>query len=343
MNIQNQEIEEIIASLGHLNDKFKNQTIAVFGCGGFLGHLFTKYFLAVGAKVVGMDNFIIGVPKVDIDNPNFTFFNHDLCQDVSDKLKDFDIDYIMNCAGIADPKVYSKFPINCMDISYIGTKNILYFASKSRVKSTFLFSSSEIYGNPDPKFIPTPEEYNGDCPSVGERACYDQFKRGLETVGDVYSRIYGVNVKVVRPFNTYSSYMSLKDNRVLPSFMRNILENKPIQLYKPSDETRTFCYATDFINGCIRVLLSEQSKFEIYNCGNDTPEISMADLAKLVVDVAKTNTPIELVEPPAVYKIQPKRRCPDITKLRKLGYEPKVSLEKGIERYYNWAKENYKT
>ncbi len=339
-NIQNTEIEEIIDSLGGLSQEFKGSTILILGCGGFLGHIFTKFFLEAGAKVIGMDNFVIGLPKLTIDNPNFKFYNHDVCKPLFGKLHGETIRYIINCSGIADPKVYSQFPEECMDISYIGTKNVLDFARERGIKSTLLFSSSEIYGDPFPEFIPTREDYNGNCQTTGDRSQYDEFKRALETCGYVYNKKYGINVKIVRPFNTYSSFMSLKDNRILPSCMRNILSNQSIKLFKPASEKRTFCYATDFIDGAIRILLSGGT-FDIYNCGNDTPEISMTDLAKLVVDVTKTNTPIELVDPPDVYKVQPQRRCPDITKLKGLGYRPKISLEKGIERYYAWAKENY--
>lgn len=341
-NIQNQEIKEILESLGSLNAEFKDKTVLVLGCGGFLGHLFSKYFLAAEAFVIGMDNFVIGVPKITIDNDRFMFFNHDVCQDIGDKLKDYNIDYIVNCCGIADPKIYNRFPEACMDISYIGTKNVLRFAKQKGVKSSLFFSSSEIYGDPFPEFIPTNESYNGNCPTTGERSMYDEFKRALETTCYVFSKRDNLNIKVVRPFNTYSSYMSLKDNRILPSCIRNILEGKPITLFKPADETRTFCYATDFLDGAIRVLLSNEESFEIYNCGNDTPEISIKDLASLVLSVSGTDTKIEVIDPPPVYKIQPKRRCPDITKLKKLGYSPKIKLEEGIRRYFSWAKENYK-
>lgn len=341
-NIQDLEIEEIKSNLGNLNENFSKETILILGCGGFLGHLFTKYFLSVGSKVIGMDNFVVGLPRLEINHPNFEFFNHDVCQQFFDKLHGKKIDRVINCCGIADPKIYSKYPIECMDISYNGTKNVLQFIREKKIKSSIFYSSSEIYGDPFEEFIPTKEDYNGNCPTIGERSMYDEGKRILETACSVYSRLYDINIKVIRPFNTYSSFMSLKDNRVLPSFMRNILESEPIRLFKPANETRTFCYATDFIEGCIRILLSEKSKFEIYNCGNDSPEISMADLADLVVKVTQSNTTIDLVDPPPVYKIQPKRRCPDITKLKNLGYKPKITLEEGIRRYFVWAKENYK-
>jgi len=341
-DIQSFEIEEIINNLGDLNSNFEGKTVLVLGCGGFLGHLFTKYFLKVGSKVIGVDNFVIGLPKININNPNFTFLNHDVCQQLFDKLHGEKIDYVINACGIADPKIYSKYPVECMDISYIGTKNVLQFIREKNVKSSVFFSSSEIYGDPFPEFIPTKEDYNGNCPTTGARSMYDEGKRILETACSVYSKMYGVNVKVVRPFNTYSSFMSLKDNRILPSCMRKILEKSPITLFSPASETRTFCYATDFINGVIRILLSQNDIFEIYNCGNDTPEISMKDLAELVVKVTGTNYGIEIVDPPKVYKIQPQRRCPDITKLKTLGYSPEVTLEEGISRYYSWAKDNYK-
>lgn len=334
------DINEIVGFLGDLNKEFKDKTVLVAGCCGFLGQIFTRYFLKVGAKVIGMDNFVVGFPKLDIQDENFIFFNHDVCQPLFNKLHEYYPDFIVNCCGIADPKVYFRFAEECMDISYLGTKNVLQLAREKKTKATLLFSSSEIYGNPAPDKIPTDESYNGDLSSTGKRAMYDQFKRSLETVGDVYSRDYEMNVKIVRPFNTYSSAMSLKDNRILPSCMRNILKGESIKLYKPATETRTFCYVTDFINGAIRILLSP-GNFDIYNCGNDNPEISIYDLANLVVKITETNTEIELIDPPPVYEIQPQRRCPNINKLKKLGYEPKISLEEGIKRYYNWARKNY--
>lgn len=340
---------EIISNLGTDNLKFADKTVLLVGCAGLLGSLITNYFITLNktllsgspVKVLAVDNYIIGnTPKV-YEDANFTVMNHDICVPFDTKISpDQKIDFILNLAGIASPAVYTKFPVLTLDISYIGTKNILNLAYQKKVSSVICMSSSEVYGDPDEAHIPTKEDYNGNMCSTGERACYDEGKRVLETTCDIYHRLYGVPVKVVRPFNVFGAGMSLKDKRVVSSYINNALQGKPLTVYGEGNETRTFCYATDFLTGLVKLLFSQHNG-QIFNLGNSDNEISMRNLAVTVAQIV--NNPdviVQFTEPPAVYKKQPQRRCPDLTKVREaIGYSPKVNVVEGISRFWYWAQQ----
>jgi UDP-glucuronate decarboxylase len=252
------------------------------------------------------------------------------------------LDYVIQAAGIASPYYYRKYPLETLEVATTGTKQVLQLATKHQLKGFLFFSSSEIYGDPDPKHVPTPESYRGNISCLGPRACYDESKRLGETLCAVYHELHGVPTRMVRPFNVYGPGMQERDYRVLPNFASRILAGKPLHVYGSGSQTRTFCYITDAIVGFVKVLL-DGAPAQAYNIGNPKPEISMLELAKTMERVTKRRVRVETVEYPDTYPgDEPQRRCPDISKASlQLKYQPKVALEDGLGRFMRWAKTHY--
>ena len=204
------------------------------------------------------------------------------------------------------------------------------------------FSSSEIYGDPDPKHIPTPESYNGNVSCLGARACYDESKRLGETLCRVYHTQFGVHTNIIRPFNVYGPGMGELDYRVLPNLANRARGGHPFHIYGDGRQSRTFCYISDAITGFMKVLMAGVPG-EPYNIGNPSPEISMLDLALLTKRILGIDNAIDVIEYPDSYPAdEPNRRCPDITKARKqLAYAPQVSLEEGLTKFYTWTQAHF--
>jgi UDP-glucuronate decarboxylase len=214
---------------------------------------------------------------------------------------------------------------------------MLDLARKTKPRAFLYFSSSEIYGNPHPEHIPTKETYHGHVSSTGLRACYDESKRMGETLCTVYHRTYGVPVAIVRPFNVYGPGMKANDYRVLPNFLTAALYGRTIEIHNNGMQTRTFCYATDAMDGFFRVLLLGKSG-EAYNIGSDDDEITMHELAKRTENVFGKKLKIKEAKYPEGYPVgDPERRRPDLTKARThLEYAPSVSLEEGLGKMFIW-------
>jgi len=229
-------------------------------------------------------------------------------------------------------------PMETLDVSINGSKNLLELAKKSKAKYTF-FSSSEIYGDPFSDFVPINEKYRGNVSTLGPRACYDEGKRVGETLCYIYQNYYDVHTNIIRPFNIYGPGMHQNDYRVMSNFANNFLKEKPLSVYGHGKQTRTFCYISDGIEGFLRVILFGKSG-EAYNIGNQTPEINMIDLAKLFYDIFNKKHNIDIVDYPSSYpEDEPNRRCPDTTKAKiDVDFIAKVSLEKGIKNYISWCK-----
>lgn len=341
-DIPKSEMEFVSNELQSDNYSFEGKTILLLGAFGFLGKLYMAYFnhlneniLRDPCRVIAMDNFVVGKGSTALNVKNFEFERFDICQPLPPRR----VDYVINCCGIASPVYYKKFPLETIEVSYTGTKNVLEYCRAQDVGSTLFFSSSEVYGNPPTDKIPTNEKYIGNIETMGERSCYDVGKLAIETLCHIYHTKYGLNTKIIRPFNVFG-YIQQTDGRVIPNFVSNIVQNKKIKIYGNGKQTRTFCWFTDFIVGTIKVLLHGDN--EPYNIGNQDNEIEMIELARLVEKVCGKTDMIELIPSPAVYANEPRRRCPDITKARNLGYNPKVSLEEGARKFYEWAKNNYK-
>lgn len=337
-------IAEGIKSDAH---KLSGKTLLITGGAGFLGNYFlltidflNKNVLQKACKIISIDNFITGVSYKIEQSENFKAIKHDVTKPL--KIEE-PIDYIISAAGIASPRFYTKYKIETIDVGVFGTKNMLELAKGKKVKSMLYFSSSEIYGDPDPNFVPTPETYFGNVSCIGPRSNYDESKRLGETLCISYFEVHKIPVKIVRPFNVYGPGMRLDDYRVIPNFISNIFNRQPMPVYGTGNNTRAFCYVTDAMIGFFKVLLSDLNG-EAFNVGNDKEEVNVEHLARVIADVFENKVEVKNVEGPneAYAKADPKRRCPDLTKMRKkLGYAPKVNLKEGVKRFIFWAIHEY--
>lgn len=298
----------------------KGKSVLLIGSNGFLGNWFKDILEENGNEYL----------TYDIKD------GYDICQPLN--LPRYD--YVINCAGIASPEKYMKKPVETMDVSYIGTKNVLEYCLKHNVESILMFSSSEVYGTPHPNFIPTKEDYIGAIPTRSSRSCYDIGKQVLETLCYTYFNIHKLPIKVVRPFNFYGKYMGINDNRVLSNWMRNLLKDEDIIVYGNGKQTRTFCYVEDGIDMCLGVL-GKGKNGEIYNVGNPTPELSMNELAEIFCNTLNYKGRNVIEEYPNFYpKDEPLRRCPNIDKVVKdTETQPKTSLSDGLKFMLNYFKE----
>jgi nucleoside-diphosphate-sugar epimerase len=214
------------------------------------------------------------------------------------------------------------------------------------VAGMLFYSSSEIYGDPDPANIPTSEEYRGYVSCTGPRACYDESKRYGETLCVVFAQQYGVPVKMARPFNNYGPGLKITDRRVIPDYCRAVLDNRPIVMYSDGRPTRTFCYSADAIIGYYKILVRGRPG-EPYNIGTESPEISMLELAERISATARelfdySGEVIHQPSPETDYLVDnPNRRCPRIDKARReLGYNPGIELGEGLRRTLLWYQQN---
>ena len=317
-----------IKNLINFNNEFKDKTVLLIGSNGFLGRWFYDFFKSTNCQLICLDNDIA---------PNDTstlYINKDICKDISSILprNRYNIDYIINCAGIASPEKYLQLPVETLDVSYIGTRNVLELAKSHNAKSVLFFSSSEIYGTPDKDFIPTSETYVGKIPTNSNRSCYDVGKLVLETLVNVYVDKHNVNAKIARPFNLYGPYMGTKDNRVLSNFMNNYLSDTSLKIYGSGLQTRTYCYAGDGIAMMLKILL-EGEKGETYNVGKSSPEINVIELANLFYESLGGKVNIEKINYPDDYPSdEPSRRCPNVEKIKShFGIVSETSFAEGLK------------
>ncbi len=333
--------------LGESARLFEGKTVLITGANGFLGQYFLEAFIYLNksvfknsCEIVAADSHITNTTTNDsLGALPYRF----LLQDVS---KPFPVeekpDYILHAAGIASPMYYRRFPLETIDVATLGTRSMLDLARKSKSLGMVYFSSSEIYGDPDPAHVPTKEDYNGNVSSIGPRACYDESKRLGETLCSVYHKQFGTRVMIVRPFNVYGPGMKEADYRVLPNFANSIKAGKALTIYGTGHQTRTFCFVEDAILGFLQVLLLGKSG-EAYNIGNPSPEISMRGLVDLVTKLSARPVKSEFIPYPESYPAgEPMRRCPDIAKAAKdVGYAPGVDLEQGLRAFLGWTEHAY--
>lgn len=344
--IVSEDIATIAQNLGEDAKRFEGKTILISGGGGFLGKFLVGTFCQLNdtvfenpCKIISVDNYITGIP-----HPHFNFKGRpdvlEVWGDITHPLPIREpIHFIIHAAGIASPTHYKQYPLETIESAIMGVKNLLEFARRNPVEGFLFFSSSEIYGDPDPKFVPTPETYYGYVSSLGPRACYDESKRLGETITSVYQQKFGIPTTIVRPFNVFGPGMGHADRRALAMFAYQVLNDQPIPVHGDGTQTRTFCYITDAIEGFLRVLLNG-TPGEAYNIGNDENEISVENLAKLFVELEGSGGTYELIPYPEHYPAgEPQRRCPDLTKAKgELLYNPKISIEKGISRFIEWCR-----
>ena len=344
-NVIPEDMQKIAEDLKDLLPNLSGKTILITGGAGFLGRYILSFLtfinqgvLSAPCKIICVDNFITGVKSMVDENNNLVMIQ----QDIKEPLKiNEKVDYILHAAGIAAPAFYSKFPLETIDVTTLGTRNILELAVGKKVNSMVFFSSSEVYGDPDPKFIPTSETYNGNVSCTGLRACYDESKRLAETLCVTYFRKFNLPVKTIRIFNVYGPGLRRDDARVVPSFVSDALYKKDIVILT-DNSTRAFCYISDIVDGIFRLLFSNLNG-ESVNVGNPNEEISMIDLAGKIVKKFNNQVKVMNRPPSGVYgKDNPKRRCPDIKKAEDfLGYRPKVDLDGGLDNFISWARDNW--
>ena len=305
------------------------KTFLVAGGAGFLGSWLCDTLNILNARIICVDNLSSGSEKSvsHIKNNNFQLIKDDICKYKPEEK----IDYIINMACIASPPLYQKYPIETLDASVLGTRNMLEIARKNDVKGFLLTSTSEIYG--DAAIIPTPEDYWGNVNPIGPRSIYDEGKRVAETYSISYRQKYGLPIRIARIFNTYGPRLDVKSTsqygRVIIKFISQALNNQPLTVYGDGTQTRSFCYITDQIEGLFKLLLQSGIDGEVINLGNDD-EKTILDLAKLIIQLTKSKSEITLQPLP---KDDPKRRRPDITKARKLlEWQPKISLKEGLTK-----------
>lgn len=304
-------------------------TVLVTGAAGFLGSHLCDKLIAEGYHVIGIDNLYTG-SKANIEhlaeNENFRFIEHDIVNPLNIYISTEDIVAIYNFACPASPPLYQRNPVYTLDINYVGTKNMLDLALKN--KSRFMqASTSEIYGNPLEH--PQTESYWGNVNSFGIRSCYDEGKRISETLTFEYARKYGINVKLIRIFNTYGPRMAQKDGRVVSNFIVAALKGAPITIYGDGNQTRSFCFGEDLVEGIYRMMESDPAFRGPVNLGNPT-EFTIKQLAEMVIRLTGSSSEIVYRDLP---KDDPVRRKPDISLAKeKLDWAPAIPLEEGITR-----------
>ena len=343
--------ENIITGLDNCNQMFDNKKILITGALGFLGFNFLNYFSELNnskilnnpCTVFAWDNFIRGTPywiNRFKGNKNIIISKKDIINDY----KFPKVDFIIHAASIASPTFFREYPIETIESNVLGVKHLLDYSKEQDIKSFLFFSSSEIYGDPDQKNIPTTEEYRGNVSCTGPRACYDESKRLGETLCVNYWMSHNVPVKIARPFNNYGPGMSLHDRRVIPDFFRDTFQNQDITLLSDGKATRTFCYASDAVEGYLRILLSDHNG-ESFNIGTDNPNVTMAELAEIVIKISKKSLKIHFGNSNDKNYLTdcPQNRCPSINKAKKMiNYSPSVGLFEGLEQMYNYYKNEYK-
>jgi len=297
--------------------------ILVAGGGGFLGSHLCDRLLKDGHYVIALDNFYTGrIQNIAHlkSNVNFELMR----QDVTSKI-DVEVDAIFNLACPASPIQYQKHPVQTIKTNIIGAINLLELAERTGAR-ILQASTSEVYG--DPEVDPQVEEYWGRVNPIGIRSCYDEGKRTAETLFSDFHRQYGVDVRIARIFNTFGPRMAKDDGRVVTNFIHQALRGESITVYGTGNQTRSFCFVDDLIEGIVKLFWTEDIHFPI-NLGNPNP-ITMLQLAQEIIGLTNSKSEIVFQDLPSD---DPKDRCPDISKAKTLlGWEPKVDRVSGLER-----------
>lgn len=302
----------------------ESQKIIVTGGAGFIGSHLCERLIAGGHEVICVDNFYTG-RKANLahllDHPRFDVVRHDVTEPLV-----LQADQVYNLACPASPGHYQADPIHTMKTSVLGSINLLGLARRTRARS-LLASTSEVYG--DPLVHPQPESYWGHVNPCGIRSCYDEGKRSAEALYFDYHRQHGIPVKVVRIFNTYGPRMRADDGRVVSNFVVQALKGQPLTIYGDGQQTRSFCYVDDLVDGLMKMMATPDEVVGPVNLGNPG-EFTMLELAEAVKRL--TNSRSRIVFEP-LPQDDPKRRQPDITRARAvLGWQPLVQLEQGLLR-----------
>lgn len=355
--IVKQDLERIWGGLtAEEKARFQGSTVLFTGGAGFLGFYFIN-FLAhyqeeLGVKkVICLDNFQVGEPKWLKDlsaagKVELHKFNV-ITDDIAGVPGAEEANLIYHMASIASPIFYRKYPIETLDANIWGLRRLLDFYCEKNIRGFAFYSSSEIYGDPTPENIPTPETYRGNVDCQGPRACYDEAKRFGETMCYLFHQKYNMPITIIRPFNNYGPGMRLNDARVPADFANAVRQNKDIVMFSDGSPTRTFCYITDAITGYLKCIAHAADGFEAFNIGIDKPEISIRRLAEIYTQAGKEifgytgEAKFAVSEDKEYLQNNPNRRCPVIDKARRLlGYNPQVDVEQGVRYFLEYVKES---
>ena len=310
MAVKNKQIEEPVS--------------VVTGAAGFLGSHLTDYLLAKGQRVIGIDNFITGsIDNIShlSGNQKFRFIQQDVTEFIFLHER---VNYVWHFASPASPIDYLEVPIQTLKVGSLGTHKALGLARHKGARF-LLASTSEVYG--DPMVHPQTEEYWGNVNTIGPRGCYDEAKRFAEALVMAYHREHEMETRIVRIFNTYGPRMRLNDGRVVPAFVSQALEGEPMTVFGEGKQTRSFCYCSDLIEGIYRLMMSDTPL--PVNIGNPR-EMTMLQFAETVKKAVRSKSEIVFKPLP---QDDPKQRQPDISRARRiLGWEPKVSLQEGMQK-----------
>lgn len=297
--------------------------IIITGGAGFIGSNLCHRLINEGNKVICIDNLFTG--NIDnikdlLENPMFSFIEHDIINPIQIK---GEINQIYHLACPASPPKYQLHPIYTSKINFLGTLNMLELA-KNKNATILLTSTSEVYG--EPTISPQDEEYRGNVNCIGKRSCYDEGKRIAETLMMDYHNYYNVDIRIVRIFNTYGPRMDINDGRVVTNFINQALKNEPITLYGTGEQTRSFCYIDDQLDGLISLMNSNYT--QPINIGNDY-EITVKKLADIVLELIQKNNSLIIYKP--LPSDDPTNRRPNITRAKNiLNWTPKHDLRTGL-------------
>ena len=305
--------------------------ILLTGAAGFLGSHLSKKLIDNNHEVVGLDDLSTGLVKnIEplLNHPKYSFIEHDVR--IPFKVK---VDAILNFACPASPVNYQKDPVRTIETSILGIINLLHLANETGAK-IIQASTSEVYG--DPLQSPQKETYWGNVNPIGIRSCYDEGKRAAETLCFDYIRQYNLDARVIRIFNTYGPNMATRDGRVVSNFIVQAINGEPISVYGEGEQTRSFCYVSDLVEGVYRVLMLDKNPQSPINLGNPN-EFKVIELANIIKELTRSNSEIINYSLP---DDDPKQRCPDISLARTtLKWEPTVNLVEGLEKTIKYFKQ----
>lgn len=313
-----------------VRQNMRKKIVVITGGAGFIGSHLCDRLLKEGFRIVCVDNLVtgrLGNIRHLLGNKDFKFIKYDVSKYINVKGR---LDYVLHFASPASPIGYLELPIQTLKVGSLGTHNALGLA-KTKKARFMLASTSEVYG--DPLVHPQPESYWGNVNPIGPRGVYDEAKRFAEAITMAYHRMHRIDTRIVRIFNTYGERMTVDDGRVIPSFVTQALNNKPITVYGNGKQTRSFCYISELIEGIYRLMKS--NIHEPINLGNPY-EFNMLELAHLVLKLTRSKSKIVFKPLPVD---DPKQRQPDISKAKRLlKWQPEVSLEDGLTRTIGWFK-----
>lgn len=315
-----------------LPKNLEGKTFLVAGAAGFVPSTVCEFYLKMGARVIGVDNFITGSQSnitLLSSYKNFEFYEMNVYEKLPN-LNSTNIDYVLSLASPASPIDFSKIPLEIMRVNSEGTLKLLELAKEK--KARFLeASTSEVYG--DPEIHPQTEDYVGHVNPIGPRSCYDESKRFAEAMTMSFHHRYNVDTRIVRIFNTYGPRMRPNDGRVIPNFINQALKGDDITIYGDGSQTRSYCYVTDLVEAMHRVLFS--TDHTPFNIGNPD-EYTIKETAEVIIKVLGSSSKLTYLPLP---KDDPKQRRPDLTKLQSVSdYKPSVSFEEGIRKTAEYFK-----